>query len=97
MIKDFFEFTAIFIGFLFAVAIFIFGVVALGSATLGQYTCYTLGRDLNIETKWTFGTGCHMNVNGQNLPMSEISPFLTKEGKIIFVPKAQVIMLQRAQ
>lgn len=93
--KDFFQFF----GFIFAAiwSIIITGMFVVGSIsyTFGQYNCYATGRDLNVDVKWTLYNGCMYNIKGQYLPESLISPFMTKEGKIIFVPKAQIIMMQR--
>jgi hypothetical protein len=67
--------------------VFVFLYVAV--ATYNEVTgisCNNAAAIMNLESMYSFSTGCMLKVNGQFLPKSEVVP-VERDGKIVFVPR----------
>lgn len=49
-------------------------------------SCNNAAAIMNLESMYSFSTGCMLKVNGQFLPNSEIVP-VERDNKIVFVPR----------
>ena len=82
---DFIERVFAAISILFVLSLLTF----IGMTTYYQFTgksCNNTAAIMNLESKYSFSTGCLLKVNGQFLPKSEVVS-VERDGKIVFVPR----------
>lgn len=80
---------------LFAMFVILLGIIGVivgigaGVSHLLGMECLARGAKMQIETHYSFSTGCMINIRGAWLPWSEVIP-VEVDGKIVFRPKPVV-------
>ncbi|MBY0561431.1 hypothetical protein [Hyphomicrobium sp.] len=86
---SFLGFLLWFLGMIICAIVFIVGLVGSYQWFFSGRGCSEAGRIMNVDTQWTWSTGCFIAVDGQYLPWGEVIP-VEENGKVRFTTKPRL-------